>query len=91
MRASIRGMAVAQEMHYSTSRTYTTAMDSLDFARPADLGISFTHAHTRGWAAVFTHPSVDRLCALAYGFGTPPGWAPGSVVCGPATTPPAAP
>jgi hypothetical protein len=88
MRESIRGMAMAQEMHYSTSFTYTTAMDSLDFERSADLGISFTHANRRGWAAVFTHPSVDRLCALAYGFGTPPGWSPGGVLCGPASVPP---
>jgi hypothetical protein len=87
MRGSIRGMAVAQEMHYSTSFTYTTAIDSLDFERPPDLGISFTHANARGWAAVFTHASVDRLCALAYGFGTPPGWSPGSIVCGPASAP----
>jgi hypothetical protein len=90
MRGSIRGMAVAQEMHYSRSFTYTTAMDSLEFERPTGLEISFTHANTRGWAAVFTHPSVDRLCALAYGFGTPPGWTPGQIVCGPASTPLAA-
>jgi hypothetical protein len=88
MRESIRGMARAQEIHYSTAFTYTTAMDSLDFERPADLGISFAHADERGWAAVFTHPSVDRLCALAYGFGTPPGWSNGGILCGPAATPP---
>jgi hypothetical protein len=86
MRESIRDMARAQEMHYSTSFTYTTALDSLDFEPPAELGISFAHANARGWAAVFTHPSIDRLCALAYGFGTPPGWAPGGISCGPAST-----
>jgi hypothetical protein len=87
MRESIRGMAMAQEMNYARRYTYTTEIDSLDFERPADLGISFTHANTRGWAAVFTHPSIDRLCALAYGFGTPPGWAPGGISCGLASTP----
>ncbi|MGE0158399.1 MAG: hypothetical protein AB7T31_03250 [Gemmatimonadales bacterium] len=87
MRQSIRGMAMAQEIHYSSHLTYTTAIDSLEFERPTDLGISFTHANARGWAAVFTHASVDRLCALAYGFGTPPGWSPGGMLCGPESAP----
>jgi hypothetical protein len=32
---------------------------------------------------VFTHPGLDRVCALAYGFNVPPGWLPGSVLCSP--------
>jgi hypothetical protein len=87
MLESIRGMAMAQEMNYARRYTYTTEIDSLEFEKPAELEIAFSHANARGWAAVFTHASIDRLCALAYGFGTPPGWAPGGISCGPASTP----
>jgi hypothetical protein len=86
MRQTIRSLAMAQEMNYSRNYSYTTAIDSLEFERPAELQIDFTHANTRGWAAVFTHPSVDRLCGLGYGFGSPPGWAPGAINCGRAST-----
>ena len=74
----------AQEIHYSTEMSYTTEIAALDaFERPEGIGIDFVIGDARGWAAVFTHPSLDRLCALAYGFNIPPGWMPGSVVCGP--------
>jgi hypothetical protein len=91
MRGAIRSMASAQEIHYSSAYTYTTAIDSLRFEPPEGLGVAFTHAHPRGWAAVFTHPSVDRLCGLAYGADAPPGWVPGAIMCGPRSAAPAAP
>ena len=34
-------------------------------------------------AAVFTHPAIDRICGLGYGYTVPPGWPNGAVVCGP--------
>lgn len=92
LRGTIKGMASAQEMHYSQHYTYTTALDSLDEQMRLDLPdgmiVDFVTAGTRGWGAVFSHPGADRLCALAYGFDVPPGWTPGMVVCGePGATP----
>jgi hypothetical protein len=85
IRGAIRNMAVAQEIHYANSLTYTTDLDSLKWERPQDMMVAFVHADQRGWAAVFTRPGFDRLCALAYGFDMPPGWTPGMILCGPPT------
>jgi hypothetical protein len=88
MRESIRGMAMSQEIHYSTAFTYTTALDSLErFDPPEGLGVHFTHATSRGWAAVFTHATADRLCGIAYGAGGPPGWQMGAINCGAPSAP----
>lgn len=88
MRQAIIQMASHQEIHYSDHYTYTTALDSLDLEIPEGLVVTFTEAHTRGWAAVFTHPGGDRMCGLGYGAVVPPGWEPGAIDCGPASTPP---
>ena len=85
MRQAIMSMARAQEIHYSSAYSYTTRVDSLRFEPPEGIEVSFTHADPRGWAAVFTHPSVDRLCGLAYGSGAPAGWVPGAINCGPSS------
>jgi hypothetical protein len=86
IQGAVRNMAVAQEIHYASSFTYTTDLDSLKWERPKDVMVDFVHADQRGWAAVFTRPGFDRLCALAYGAGMPPGWTPGMILCGPPTT-----
>lgn len=84
MRQSIRMMASAQEIHYSDHYSYTTLIDSLTrFEQPEGIEIDFTIGNARGWGAVFTHPSLDRVCGLAYGYNIPPGWVPGQIVCGP--------
>lgn len=88
MVSTIKRMASAQEIHYSQAYSYTTAMDSLDIELPEGLGVSFTHADPRGWAAVFVHPTADRLCGLAYGARIPPGWQAGGIQCGPSSAPP---
>ena len=88
IRDAIRSLAGAQEMHYSTQMTYTTRLDSLErFEQPEMLHVDFLHADARGWAAVFTHEGMDRVCGLAYGFGSPPGWPPGGILCAPHATP----
>ena len=88
MRGAIQSMARAQEIHYSTAMSYTTSLAALsEFELPEALLVDLLRGDARGWAVVFTHPAVDRLCALAYGYDTPPGWRRGSVACGPATRP----
>jgi hypothetical protein len=91
VRSSIMAAARAQEIHYSGNMTYTSVIDSLEaFERPETLAIDFLRADARGWSAVFTHAAVDRVCALAYGSGSPPGWSPGMIVCAPDVAPQAA-
>jgi len=84
IRGSIKQMASRQEIHYSEHYSYTTEVDALEgFEKPEGLEVHFTVGNTRGWAAVFSHAAVDRLCGLAYGSDVPPGWTPGMVLCGP--------
>jgi hypothetical protein len=84
MRDAIKEMARAQEIHYASNGSYTSDIHSLErFEKPEDIGVDFAVGSARGWAAVFTHPAVDRVCGLAYGFDHPPGWTPGTIVCGP--------
>lgn len=84
IRSAVKNMASAQEIHYSGNMTYTTRIDSLEaFEQPETIHVDFLRADARGWAGVFTHSSVDRICALAYGFNSPPGWMPGRVLCAP--------
>jgi hypothetical protein len=88
IRTSFRDMARAQEIHYSTEMTYTARLDSLDWDQPSEVNVDVVNAGPRGWVAVFTHPGLDRICGLGYGFTVPPGWAPGGVLCGPAAPTP---
>ncbi len=84
IRGSLKQMASAQEIHYATHYTYTAEVDSLEWEAPEGLVADVVRAGTRGWTAVFTHPGLDRICGLSYGFNVPPGWQPGAIVCGPA-------
>jgi hypothetical protein len=82
--SAVKNMASAQEIHYSGNMTYTTRIDSLDaFEQPETIHVDFLRADARGWAGVFSHSGVDRICALAYGFNSPPGWTPGRILCAP--------
>jgi hypothetical protein len=84
MRGALRSMASAQEIHYSSAMSYTTSLEELErFEQPEELTIDFILGTPRGWGAVFTHPAVDRVCGLVYGSDIPPGWTPGSIICGP--------
>ncbi len=87
IRSSIKQMASAQEIHYSTAMTYTTDLAALEaFEQPEAVVVDFVRADARGWAGGFSHASIDRIGGLAHGFGTPPGWTPGMVICAPDTT-----
>ena len=83
IRSAIRTLASAQEIHYARAGTYTARLDSLEWARPEGVVVDLAIAGSRGWGAVFTHPGLDRICSLFYGFTMPPGWTPGAIICGP--------
>jgi hypothetical protein len=80
----IKQMASAQEIHYSRKRTYTSEIDSLQWESPEGMEAHFVNADSRGWTAVFTHADLERICALTYGAGAPPGWLSGYILCAPA-------
>lgn len=86
VRSSIRSIASAQEIHYSTAMSYTTDLDALgDIDAPDALTVHIAHANPRGWVGIFTHDASDRACALGYGFTVPAGWSPGYAACAPPT------
>ncbi len=82
IRGSIRAMAVAQEIHYSQAMSYTSDASALDVELGEGLFFDIVEANDRGWTLVMGHGDLDRLCGLAYGATTPPGWMGGSMVCG---------
>ncbi len=84
VRGQLKRMASAEEIHYSKAFTYTDQLDSLSAYEPdPEVHADIVQADARGWAGVFSHPSLDRICGLAYGLTIPPGWLPGRVICGP--------
>ena len=81
IRSGVKQMASAQEIHYSQSLSYTTEIDSLAWAPEEGVAADVIEAHNRGWAGVFVHPAVERICGLGYGSAVPAGWIPGMVIC----------
>lgn len=89
IKTGLRSTVIAQEMHYASHGSYTPFFDSLELReRPEGVVVDIVHGGSRGWAAVFTHPEVDRICGLAYGNPMPPGWMPGAMNCGPSAMTP---
>ncbi|MEJ2203527.1 MAG: hypothetical protein P8170_05415 [Gemmatimonadota bacterium] len=84
VREAIMRLASAQEIYYAGHATSSASADSLSWDKPEDIGVDIVTADARGWAGVFAHPGLDRLCGLGYGAAVPPGWPNGSIVCGPA-------
>ncbi len=85
VKASLKQLASAQEIHYAKAYTYSAEIDSLSAFHPdPSIQADIVQANTRGWTAVFAHPGLDRICGLAYGGNVPPGWDPGRLTCGPA-------
>lgn len=88
MRMSIRALASAQEIHYSSAMSYTDDIAVLeDMDLPEGLHVSFTKGDSRGWTAVFAHEGLSRICGLAYGFDMPLGWRGGYMACAPEASP----
>ncbi len=84
VRTQLKYVASAEEVYYSKHYSYTTVIDSLTAYQPdPNVFADIVQANPRGWSAVFTHPGLDRICGLAYGYTIPPGWDPGRLACGP--------
>lgn len=81
LREAVRSLAMSQEVHYARSYTYTRAVDSLDVELPGSIRADVLRADDRGWLALLEDTESGALCALGFGFTTPMGWTPGSVLC----------
>lgn len=82
MRAAVRQAAMGQEIYYSSHSSYTTIGDSLALELEDGMEFHFLQADDRGWSGIVLHPGLDHLCGLGYGAATPPGWRPGTIMCG---------
>lgn len=82
IRGTLKGMASAQEIHYSRNGSYTTDASALEIELPEGVTFDIVEAHDRGWTLVMGHRDLDRLCGLGYGAAVPPGWMGGFLVCG---------
>lgn len=85
LRASMKYLASAQEIHYSQNYSYTddpVALGIAEMELPEGLEVQILTAGTRGWAMLAAHPNAREICTLGYGFNTPPGWLGGAIRCG---------
>ena len=81
MRSLVRGMASAQEIHYSQNFSYTSDISELTIELPEEVRVTFVQAGRSGWTGFFHHVETGNSCVLTYGAGAPIGWAPGAIIC----------
>jgi hypothetical protein len=62
--------------------SYTENRHLLTWRPPEGVGIDIIEAGRTGWVAVATDQRLSRICGMAVGLGTPPGWSEGMAVCG---------
>lgn len=82
---AMRMLAGAQELFYGTpdgSYEYATHITQLSrYEVPEGVDLRIVAANERGWMAVAIDRGTGRMCAMAVGSVTPPGWMPGVVSC----------
>ncbi len=81
-----RGIAIAQEMHYSGAGSYTTSLEALaeawDFELPPALRVDFLAAGPTGWWGRLIDMETSAGCTLVYGAFLPvEGLTPGAPAC----------
>jgi hypothetical protein len=82
MRTALKYLVLAQESFYVDHMTYTENRYLLDWTQPEDVMLDIITAEREGWAAVATHRRLGKICGMALGSGTPPGWLEGGARCG---------
>ena len=82
LRASLRMVVMAQEMYYSDHGTYSQSRHTLTWDPPEGVSLDIIFAYNRGWSAVATHADLPKICGMAVGTPTPPGWNEGEARCG---------
>lgn len=85
MRASLRMMNMAQEVHYAKPDSrYRYASDVAqleDWSPPEGVTIRIVRATERGWTAIAVHDATGLVCGIGIGLEAPAGWTPGMALC----------
>jgi hypothetical protein len=82
LRSSLRQVVLAQESYWMNHMSYTDNRHLLTWTAPEGVRLDIIIADRTGWAAVATDQRLNRICGMAVGSGTPPGWSEGLAVCG---------
>lgn len=82
LRSVLRQLVGAQERHYASNSSYTLDASVLNFEVPEDMVVEIVFAFQMGWSAVAGYAGSGRVCGMAVGLATPPGWPEGAVRCG---------
>jgi hypothetical protein len=75
-------VVMAQEMYFADHGTYSQSRHTLSWEAHEDISLDIIFAYNRGWSAVATHKDFPRICGMAVGTPTPPGWNEGEARCG---------
>ncbi len=81
LRASLSMVVTAQEMYYADHGTYSQSRHALTWDPPESVSLDIIFAYSRGWSAVAIHTDLPRICGMAVGSPTPPGWNEGEARC----------
>lgn len=82
LRGALRQLVVAQEQYFAGHVTYTDNRHLLTWAAPDGVSLDIIQAARTGWVGVATHQRLQKLCGMAVGMPTPPGWSEGVPTCG---------
>jgi prepilin-type N-terminal cleavage/methylation domain-containing protein len=74
MKSDLKNLASQQEIYYSDTYSYTSAVTDLAFTNSDGVTVAFPAAPTSsGWAATAVHTALaDDGCAIYYGTATAP-------------------
>jgi len=82
LRRALVQVVLAQEMYFVNNGSYTANRHLLTWTSPEGVMLDIIEAGRTGWVAVATDQRLRRICGMAVGLGTPPGWTEGMSVCG---------
>ena len=89
VRASLRDLAIQQEINHHITGSYAGGSGPADFVHTADVSISITAAGSTGWAATATHAAwPGKQCGIWVGDPSlaslaPPATKEGEIECSP--------
>ena len=82
LQGSLRNVVLAQESYFVDHSSYTFNRHDLLWEQPEGVTLDIIAADRTGWSAVAAHRDLERICGMAVGSATPPGWMEGVVRCG---------
>jgi len=82
LKTSLRDVVMAQETYFMSHGRYTLDSRDLTWDVPDGVSLDIIAGTATGWSAVATHRDIEKICGMAVGSATPPGWQEGSARCG---------